>query len=56
MEVGSRSDYVMTGPDGATSAGFWTFLEAVPQVVTTISNYAKQGADCPAAAINKSSN
>ena len=30
--------------------------EAVPQVVTTISNYAKQGADCPAAAINKSSN
>ncbi|WP_036320486.1 SRPBCC family protein, partial [Microbacterium indicum] len=26
VEVGSRSDYVMTGPDGETSAGFWTFL------------------------------
>src|SRR5690625_197092 len=27
MFPGGRSTYVMRGPDGATSAGYWTFLE-----------------------------
>ena len=29
--------------------------DAVPQVVSTISDYAKQGANCPAAALNRTS-
>lgn len=27
MFSGGRSDYVMTGPDGSTSAGYWEFLD-----------------------------
>ncbi|MET0398702.1 MAG: SRPBCC domain-containing protein [Longimicrobiaceae bacterium] len=30
MEVGGRSDYRMTGPDGSTSRGWWRFLAVEP--------------------------
>lgn len=30
MQEGGRSSYVMTGPDGATSAGWWRFLSVEP--------------------------
>lgn len=30
MEVGGRSEYHMTGPDGSVSRGWWRFLEVKP--------------------------
>ena len=30
MEAGGRSEYVMTGPDGSTSRGWWRFLAVEP--------------------------
>ena len=30
MSVGGRSEYFMTGPDGATSRGWWRFLAVEP--------------------------
>src|SRR5687768_16057785 len=31
MAVGGRSEYFMTGPDGATSRGWWRFLAVEPR-------------------------
>lgn len=41
FQVGGRSDYVMTGPDGERSRGYWEFLEVdAPRTFTVLDGFA----------------